>query len=390
MPKQNILLCVTGGIAAYKAIDLASRLYKEGYHVQTVLTESACKFISPINFSAITHNQVHTSLWQDDDPIPHISLADWADLIVVAPASANSIARAAHGMADNLLSSVLLAHTKPVLWVPAMNVHMYDNPVTQSNLLALKRQGHYVLEPATGLLACAYEGRGKYPPNEEVLYAIKCYTSYTQDLIGVKALVSAGATVEAIDPMRKITNNSSGKMGLALARALSLRGAEVQLVYGSVNQDVPYYLNEAIQATDVKSMRREMLYHSADNHWIFSCAAVSDYAPEKVSEQKIKKAGDLLLNLKRSPDILQELGQKRSSDQYLVGFAAETQDLLENALAKLQQKNLDLIIANDLANAGKDTNRILIIDKQGLVDTLEGDKYVLAHLILDCVKARAK
>jgi phosphopantothenoylcysteine decarboxylase/phosphopantothenate--cysteine ligase len=179
MPKQNILLCVTGGIAAYKAIDLASRLYKEGYHVQTVLTESACKFISPINFSAITHNQVHTSLWQDDDPIPHISLADWADLIVVAPASANSIARAALGMADNLLSSVLLAHTKPVLWVPAMNVHMYDNPVTQSNLLALKRQGHHVLEPATGLLACAYEGRGKYPPNEEVLYAIKCYTSYS-------------------------------------------------------------------------------------------------------------------------------------------------------------------------------------------------------------------
>jgi phosphopantothenoylcysteine decarboxylase/phosphopantothenate--cysteine ligase len=271
-----------------------------------------------------------------------------------------------------------------------MNVHMYDNPVTQSNLLALKRQGHHVLEPATGLLACAYEGRGKYPPNEEVLYAIKCYTSYTRDLVGVKALVSAGATVEAIDPMRKITNNSSGKMGLALARALSLRGAEVQLVYGSVSQDVPYYLNEAIQATDVNSMRREMISRSADNHWIFSCAAVSDYVPEQVSEQKIKKAGDLLLNLKRSPDILQEIGQKRRSDQYLVGFAAETQDLMDNALTKLQQKNLDLIIANDLANAGKDTNRILIIDKQGLVDTLEGDKYVLAHLILDRVKARAK
>jgi phosphopantothenoylcysteine decarboxylase/phosphopantothenate--cysteine ligase len=206
----------------------------------------------------------------------------------------------------------------------------------------------------------------------------------------VKALVSAGATVEAIDPMRKITNNSSGKMGLALARALSLRGAEVQLVYGSVSQDVPYYLNEAIQATDVNSMRQEMLSRSADNDWIFSCAAVSDYVPEQVSEQKIKKAGDLLLNLKRSPDILQEIGQKRRSDQYLVGFAAETQDLMDNALTKLQQKNLDLIIANDLANAGKDTNRILIIDKQGLVDTLEGDKYVLAHLILDRVKARAK
>jgi phosphopantothenoylcysteine decarboxylase/phosphopantothenate--cysteine ligase len=386
MSNAKILLAVTGGIAAYKAIDLASRLNKAGYQVRTVLTDSARKFVSPVNFSAITHNSVHTSLWDDADPIVHISLADWADLIVVAPASANTIAKAACGLANNLLSSILLAHTKPVLWVPAMNVHMYEHVATKQNMEILKSRGHHVLEPATGLLACAYTGKGKYPPNEEILYAIRTYLLYGRDLGGVTAIVSAGASVEAIDPMRMISNRSSGKMGIALARALSLRGAMVKLVYGSVNQEIPYYLHDAVQALSVEEMYDAIVPIAGNFRWIFKCAAVSDYKPASYSPQKIKKAEDLLLKLERTADILADLGRIKQDGQRLIGFAAETENLIENAKDKLLRKNLDLIVANHLENAGKDSNSISLIDKAGMPLAAQGDKFDLAHKIIDHVK----
>ncbi len=386
MKKAKILLCVCGGIAAYKAIDLASMLYKQGFEIRTVLTESACKFVSPLNFAAITHHDTHSSLWDDNDPIPHIYLADWADLVVVAPASANTIAKAAHGIADNLLSSLLLAHSKPVLWVPAMNVHMYENQATIDNIKVLQKRGHHILDPAFGLLACAYTGQGKYPPNIEIVYAIRSYLEYGQDLRGVKVLLTAGATIEAIDPMRVISNKSSGKMSLALARALFLRGAEVILIYGSISEALPYYLSEAIQTLSVNQMHETVLSHAMDCNWIIKCAAVSDYKPAAYSESKIKKGEDLHLDLIQTKDILTDLGQMKQENQLLIGFAAETDNMENNAKEKLAKKNLDLIIANDLKYAGSDDNEITMIDRELNMTHAQGDKFELAHRVIDRIK----
>lgn len=385
MKNAKILLCVSGGIAAYKAIDLASRLQKMGFEIRTVLTESACKFVAPINFSAITHNDVYTSLWDGSDPIPHITLADWADLVVVAPASANTIAKAAHGLADNLLNSILLAHRKQVLWVPAMNVNMYENQVTGENLQALKLRGHHILDPAFGMLACAYTGKGKYPPNEEIVYAIRTYLEYGEDLCSVKALVTVGATVESIDPMRMISNRSSGRMGLSLARALYLRGAEVILVYASISESKPYYISDAFHTLSVDEMHNRVMLEAPKCDWIFKCAAVSDYKPAEYRENKIKKASDLQLNLVRTKDILSDLGSLKRDNQLLIGFAAETQNLEENAKKKLEKKNLDLVVANHLKHAGSATSDILMIDRKHNLCSAQGDKFDLAHLIIDRV-----
>ncbi len=384
MQGKRILLCVTGGIAAYKAIELASMLSKDGFLVRTVLTDSAKEFISPINFAAITHQSVHSSLWEDSDPIPHINLADWADLVVVAPATANTIAKAARGIADNLLGNILLAHTKPVLWVPAMNVHMYESPITQKNISRLLEKGDYVLKPQIGHLACGYNGQGKYPPNVDVVHAIKCYLGHKQDLIGKKVLITAGGTVEYIDPMRTIGNRSTGKMGIALARALSLRGAELSLVYANISVDIPYHLYEAIAVNTVDEMYEVVMNLAKGKDWIIKCAAVSDYKPVQSSSHKIKKGSQLQLELQPTIDILAELGKIKDSGQKLIGFAAETEDLAENARAKLKRKNLDLIVANHLDNAAQDTNNIHIIDGTGTsTEPLEGDKNLLAHIIID-------
>jgi len=385
--QAHILLCVSGGIAAYKAIDLASKLIKSGCQVKTILTENASKFVSPLNFAALTHDSVHTSLWLDSDPIPHISLADWADLLIVAPTTANIMAKAVSGLADDLLSTTLLAYTKPVLWVPAMNVNMYNHPATQANIRHLKDMGHHLMEPVTGKLACGYEGKGKYPPNDEVIYAVRTYLSYAQELRGKRVLVTAGATSEAIDPMRTITNRSSGKMGLALARALALRGAKVTLVYASITGEIPYYLDEAVYAPDVYTMLEEVRKRSGKMDWIFKCAAVSDYKPQSVATDKIKKGETLNLGLERTPDILAELGQNKLPGQKLIGFAAETRDLKANGSKKLQDKKLDMIVANHLSNAGSDTNEIILItnDSEQSPLQLSGDKFSLAHSIIDRV-----
>lgn len=385
MEKKKILLCVTGGIAAYKAIDLASRLVKSEFEVKTLLTENALEFVSELNFEAITHNSVYTGLFTDADPIPHITLADWADLIIVAPATANAMAKAAQGIADDLLSSTLLAHTKPVLWVPAMNVNMYNHPATQENIKTLLHRGNYVLEPATGMLACGYEGKGKFPPVEEVVYAAQVYTHHNRDLKGKKVLVTAGGTSEAIDPMRTITNRSSGKTGVSIARAAALRGAEVWLVYGNISVTLPYYLKEAVFTQSAAEMKKAVDKLAAKMDIIIMAAAVSDFTPDKTGSSKIKKSAQFSLELKQTDDILAGLGKKKKAGQLLVGFAAETEDIVKNAKAKLKNKNLDLIVANHLRVSGKDVTEITMLTKN-TSESVKACKFHAAHLILDKIK----
>lgn len=386
MEKKKILLCVTGGIAAYKAIDLASRLVKHDFAVKTVLTKNALEFVTALNFQAITHDSAHTELFSDADPIPHITLADWADLIVVAPATANILAKAVHGIADDLLSSILLAHTKPVLWVPAMNVHMYNHPATQDNIKQLLNRGNYMLEPATGLLACGYEGKGKFPPVEEVVYAINTYLQHNQDFTGKKVLITAGGTAEAIDPIRMITNLSSGKTGIALARAAALRGAEVYLVYGNISVTIPYYLHEVVVTVSVVEMKKAVDKLAPKMDIIIMTAAVSDFTPLKAVDNKIKKSAKLTLELKQTPDILAELGKNKKPKQKLIGFAAETENLITNAKVKLDKKNLDLIVANLISVSGKNYTEVTLITKENSI-SVKADKFTAAHYILDRIKA---
>ncbi len=385
MEQKHIVLIVTGGIAAYKAIDLAGSIVKEGYSVQTVLTKNALNFVSALDFKAITHSPVYTEMFTNDDPIPHITLADWADLVVVAPATANLIAKAAHGLADDLASSLLLAHPKPVLWVPAMNVHMYNHPATQENLQTLLQRGNYVLEPVTGMLACGYEGKGKFPPVEEILSAIKTYLHYSRDLIGKKVLITAGGTAEPIDPMRTVTNRSSGKTGLALARTAALRGAEVNLVYADVSVSIPYYLNSAVYTQTAAEMAQAVEKLAPEMDIIVMAAAVSDFTPLQPSAEKIKKSAALELKLRQTEDILQKLGQIKKTGQKLIGFAAETENLSSNAKTKLEQKNLDLIIANDIQVCGRDETEMILLTKNSQ-EQIKADKFQAAHLIWDKIK----
>lgn len=384
---KKILLCVTGGIAAYKAIDLASHLIKLGCEVKTVLSRNALRFVTELNFAAITHNSVHSSLWSDADPIPHISLADWADLIVVAPATANIMAKAATGLADDLISSLLLAHTKPVLYVPAMNVNMYLHPATQANIAILRKRGNHVLEPVTGMLACGYTGQGKYPPNEEVIYALRCYLEYPADLQGKRVLVTAGATAEPLDPMRMLSNRSSGKMGLAIARVFALRGAQVTLVHGMMTEQLPYYLQQAIFTPTVQEMYEQVIRLAPTQDIIVKCAAVSDYRPAETSTQKIKKGSKLSLELVATEDILAQLGKLKTRKQKLIGFAAETENLEKHALDKLKRKNLDLICVNHLAAAGADDTTLTLIKAGQSASTkfarLSGDKYDVALQLVE-------
>lgn len=390
MGKKNVLLCVSGGIAAYKAIDLCSRLHKAGYLVRTILTKGALEFVSAINFSAISHNSVHTELFMDSDPIPHINLADWADILVVAPATANIIAKAAHGIADDLCSATLLACTQKILFVPAMNVNMYAHPATRENISKLQERGALVLEPEHGMLACAYEGLGKYPSNSIVMQAIETYLSYNTDLKGKKVLVTAGATREALDPMRYISNRSSGKMGFALATAAALRGALVSLVYGPTHLEIPHILHSKVLCESAEDMYKACLEAQNTQDWIIKCAAVSDYKPLAYSTNKIKKTPKLSLEMVQGVDILHELGKTKLPGQILVGFAAETEDLIKNAEKKLKAKNLDMIVANHLSVAGAEDTSVSMLFKNHKPINIEGSKLKVAHQILDEIKANER
>ncbi len=385
---KKILLLVSGGIAAYKAIDLASRLKKLGAQVRTILTKSALEFIGQINFRAITGQETYTDQFDLVEPIAHISLADWADIMVVAPATANIIGKMANGIADDLASSTFLAFHNPILVVPAMNVNMYNNPAVQNNIAILKSRGINFLVPEKGLLACGYEGRGKYPANEEVIPAIITYLEYDMKLKD-SYLITLGANQENIDPMRFITNHSSGKMGLSLARAVYLRGGDLSVVHASINQAIPYYVESHYKTLSAQEMFLKVKEKANQSDVIIMAAAVADYTPLTEEKQKIKKKEDLSLVLKRTQDILKYLGENKKAGQILVGFAAESENIIVNAKEKLVKKNLDLIIANDISVSQSDYTQAYLISKHSVTE-FKGTKFHLAHKIIDTIEELKK
>lgn len=380
---KKILLGITGGIAAYKAVELASKLTKMGAEVKTIMTAHACEFVSSITFKSITHQPVITKMFDIESDIEHISLADWADLVVIAPATANIIGKTASGIADDLLSTTIMATTAPVLFVPAMNIHMYENPIVKENITKLSNLGYFFMEPEYGILACGYEGKGRYPENEEIVFHIVTYLKYKKDLSGRNVLVTAGASREEIDPMRFITNHSTGKMGFALARAAHIRGANVKFIHSSISAKAPEYI-DSIKAVSAEEMYNAVLKEYPNSDITFMTAAVADYTPAKPSKQKIKKTDDMNLELKRTKDILKELGEKKTSAQILIGFAAESENLKENALTKIKKKNLDFICANNLNVSGKDDTEILVLG-EGKEIKLIGSKFSVAHQIIDLI-----
>lgn len=387
---KRITLGVSGGIAAYKAADLASNLSKLGARVHVVLTKSASRFISALTFEALTGNTVHSDLFESSSSfkIPHIELAAGSNLVLIAPATANILGKLAHGLADDLLSTLVLAAKCPVLICPAMNFNMYDNPMVQKNISTLADAGFSFVEPGFGHLACGTTGRGRLGEVKDIVNKVIELLPPSGDLSGLKVLVTAGGTREVLDPVRYLTNHSSGKMGYALARAAFNRGAEVTLISSPTALEPPPGVRyvEALSAAD---MLRAVLEYYPGVHLVIKAAAVADYRPVRVDSHKIKKAGDtLVLELEKTPDILYELGKLKSPGVTMVGFAAETQDLEQNAREKLRKKNLDLVVANDVtlpgAGFGSDTNIVKLIYPDGTIKPLEiMDKLSLAHRILD-------
>ena len=396
---KTITLGVTGSIAAYKAAEVASLLNKAGADVHVIMTACAQKFVAPATFATLTGNPVHTDLFAGtDNPggpggpggllLPHIELAR-THLLVVAPATANILAKAAHGLADDLLSAAILAAPGPVLFCPAMNVHMYRNPATRANLAALKKYGHHVLEPGTGALACGETGEGRLPEPPEIVAEIaRLLGGPAKDLQGLSVLITAGGTREPLDPVRFLSNRSSGQMGYALAAAAAARGADVTLVTAPTALAVPGGVRAVLVET-AQQMFEAVLEHFPRADIVIKAAAVADYRPARTAEQKIKKEGEtLVIELVKNPDILLELGRRKKPGQVLVGFAAETENLLANARRKLAEKNVDLLVANDVtrpgAGFGADTNLVKLIYRDGrAVDLPLLKKTELASHILD-------
>lgn len=384
-----IVVGVTGGIAAYKSASLVSALRKQHAEVHVIMTENAKEFIAPLVFETLSGNKCLTDTFDRNFAfdVAHISIAKAADLIVVAPATANFLAKAAHGIADDMLTTVVLAATCTKLIAPAMNTNMYRNPVTQENLTALRRYGFGILEPDSGLLACGDEGEGKMPEPEVLMEEILLHTACEKDLAGQRVLVTAGSTQEAIDPVRYLTNHSSGKMGYALARAAAFRGAEVTLVTGKTTLAPPRGVTVR-SVTSAEEMHTAVLELAPQCDFVFKAAAVADYTPAVRYDSKIKKSGDdLTLPLTRTRDILADLAAIRRDDQVIVGFAMETENLLENAKDKLQRKRLDLICANSLRTPGAgfagDSNVVTLISEGATVALGERSKTETAQCILD-------
>ncbi len=384
---KKILLGVTGGIAAYKAVELASNLTKAGAAVKVIMTDSAREFVSPLTFRSITGQSVTIRLFNSEAPIEHISLAEWCDLLVVAPATANIIGKIASGIADDLLSTTIMACTSPVLVVPAMNSNMWDNPIVQENLNHICRNDYLIMPPDMGRLACGYEGKGRFPEVTEIASWIRSALYYPRNMKGKKVLITAGACREHLDPMRYISNESSGKMGLALARAAYHRGADVTLVAGHITEKVPYFL-KTLRVSNAQDMYDATLRYANEMDIIIMTAAVTDFRFREQSTKKLKKekldSASLKLDLQPTVDILKELGQLKGEKQKLIGFAAETEDMLANARKKLEAKNCDLIIANDISNAGKNETEVVVIDREKETD-IRGDKFLVAHRILEMI-----
>ncbi len=393
MNGKEVILGVTGGIAAYKSAELVRLLVEDDILVKVAMTKSATKFVTPLTFEALSGESViHDMFGQEGTAIDHIQWGQESDLIIIAPATANFIGKMAHGIGDDFLSTCVLAATAKILVCPSMNTRMFENPAVQDNLDLLKKRGFIIMEPGQGALACGTEGPGRLPEPDEILEQARKLLS-DQDLAGLKILVTAGPTTEPIDPVRYISNRSSGKMGYALARAAAYRGADVILVSGPTDLVPPPGLSFC-QVITAEDMRRSVFENRSGCDIIIKAAAVSDYRPRDCAEQKIKKGAESLsLELIKNPDILAELGSTiEEFPSVLVGFAAETEDLIANAEKKLKSKNLDMIVANDVSSkdAGfeTDTNRVKIIYSDGHVDDsplMTKDK--VADLVLDRAKA---
>ena len=393
---KTVLLGVTGGIAAYKAAALASALVKQHCCVEVIMTAHATEFISPLTFEELTGNRTMVDTFDRNfvHQVEHVSLARRTDLVLVAPATANVCAKLAHGLADDMLTTTVLACKCPKLIAPAMNTNMLENPVTQDNLDILRRYGWEVIQPASGRLACGDVGAGKLPEPGQLLQYILRRLALPHDLEGKRVLVTAGPTREALDPVRYLTNHSTGKMGYALARMAMLRGAEVTLISGPTAIEPPPFV-EVVPVVSAADMFETVAERSPHADWIFKSAAVADYTPAEYSSDKVKKqAGDMSIPLTRTRDILQYLGGHRRSGQFICGFSMETRDLLENSRAKLEKKHVDMICANNLkvagAGFGVDTNVITLITAGGAEELPLMSKEEAANRILDAAKAHEK
>ncbi|PEU15758.1 MULTISPECIES: bifunctional phosphopantothenoylcysteine decarboxylase/phosphopantothenate--cysteine ligase CoaBC [unclassified Bacillus (in: firmicutes)] len=369
---KKILLCVTGGIAVFKAAALTSKLTQAGALVKVMMSESAMKFVTPLTFQALSRHDVYTDTFDEKDSavIAHIDLADWADVVLVAPATANCIGKLANGIADDMISTTLLATTAPVWIAPAMNVHMYENKIVQKNMMTLKTLGYTFIEPGEGFLACGYVAKGRLEEPETIIARLEEAFSEKKPLLGKKILVTAGPTREKIDPVRFMTNFSSGKMGYALAEVAANLGADVILVSGPTALTPPINVT-TVQVQSAQDMLEAVLQQYASIDVVIKTAAVADYRPKIVYDHKMKKKiGDAVIELERTTDILKTLGEKKEH-QLLVGFAAETTNVEEYATKKLREKNADMIVANDVkaqgAGFGTDTNIVTMYRKDGEV-----------------------
>ncbi len=396
MEKSKIIIGITGGIAAYKVPELVRILMKAGHDVKVAMTENATRFIAPLTFGALSKNRVITGMFEENaDPLAHISWAQESDLIIIAPATANFIAKAAHGIADDFLSTMLLAATAPVLICPAMNSEMYANSITQENIKKLADQGCAIMNPGEGELACNTTGPGRLPDPADIAEQAFHMIS-RQDLSGLRIMVTAGPTVEAIDPVRYISNRSSGKMGYAIARAAVMRGANVTLISGPTALAPPAG-SIMIKIDTAEEMKNAVFENHEKMDVIIKAAAVADYRPSQSADQKIKKTeDDMSIDLVKNPDILSELGKATAkSGRVLVGFAAETENVLDNAKEKMARKNLDMIVVNDVSrkDAGfdVDTNKVNFIFKDGSNEELPLlSKDEVANRLLDKIKSIRK
>ena len=390
---KTVLLGVTGGIAAYKAAALASALVKQHAAVEVVMTKNATQFVTPLTFEQLTGRRTMVDTFDRNfsHQVEHISLAERTDLVIIAPATANVCAKLAHGLADDMLTTTVLACRCPKLIAPAMNTNMYENPVTQDNLEILRRYGWEVMEPASGRLACGAVGKGKMPEPEDLVQHILRHLALPHDMAGKRVLVTAGPTREALDPVRYLTNHSTGKMGYAIAKIAMLRGAEVTLVTGPTAIAPPPFV-KVVNAVSAQDMFEAVASHAEGSDIIIKAAAVADYTPAEYADNKLKKKeGDMSIPLKRTTDILKYLGEHRREGQVICGFSMETQDMLENSRAKLFKKNVDMICANNLkqsgAGFGVDTNVITMITKDDITELPLLSKEQAARAILDkCLK----
>lgn len=385
---KNILLGVTGGIAAYKSANIVSMLKKKGYNVKVIMSENATKIITPLTLETLSKERVYVDMW-DKTPhfeVEHISLAEWADVVLVAPATYNIVGKVANGIADDMLSTVISATTKPVFFALAMNVNMYNNPILKENINKLKKYGYKFIDSDEGFLACNVNAKGRLKDEKEIVKIIEDHfqeEELDRYLTGKTVLITAGRTEEAIDPVRYISNRSSGQMGYSLAIAARKLGAEVILVSGPTELSQPEGLKKFIKVRSAQEMYEATIKEFPQVDIAIACAAVADYKPKNYSTEKIKKKdGDMTIILDRNPDILFEMG-KLKDKQFLIGFAAETENIIENAIGKLKRKNLNMIVANNASNMQKTTNQIRIIKSENSIKEIpEKEKSQLAFDIL--------